>query len=145
MLIKGYINQPCGETPTNLRMGVPTLTTNFASLTVTHSETQRKIEFNSTNQTTRDASELEDLLEAQPQRFAVLRINADSHNGWDTYQFYGSLNMWWLNRKPHAIPNSFDFVVVEIRKTSMLPNIRGNAINALLGLHPPNSIHFNNM
>jgi hypothetical protein len=42
--------------------------------------------------------------------------------------------MWWLNRKQQAaIPDSFDTLVEEIRKTSMLPNILDDPINALLG------------
>jgi hypothetical protein len=41
MLIRGYINQLCGETPTDLRMEVPAPTINFASLSVTLIETQR--------------------------------------------------------------------------------------------------------
>jgi hypothetical protein len=42
MSIKGYINRLCGETPTDLRMGVQAPTTNFAGLSVILSETQRK-------------------------------------------------------------------------------------------------------
>jgi hypothetical protein len=74
----------------------------------------------------RDPRKLEDLLEAQPQRFAMLGINADSYNVivWVTYQLFGPLNTWWLNRTQQTtIPDSFDTSVEEIRKTSMLPNI----------------------
>jgi hypothetical protein len=39
----GHINHLCGETPTKLRTGIPAPTTNFASLTVTLTETQHKI------------------------------------------------------------------------------------------------------
>jgi hypothetical protein len=46
MLMRGYINQLCGETPTDLRMGVPAPTTNFVGLTVTLTETQRKVAIN---------------------------------------------------------------------------------------------------
>jgi hypothetical protein len=42
MLIKGYLNQPCGETPTDLRMGVPVPTTDFVGLSVILTKTQRK-------------------------------------------------------------------------------------------------------
>jgi hypothetical protein len=35
MLIKGYINQLCGEKPTDVRMGLPALATNFVGLSVT--------------------------------------------------------------------------------------------------------------
>jgi hypothetical protein len=35
MLIRGYINQLFGHTPTNLRMGALVPTTNFAGLPVT--------------------------------------------------------------------------------------------------------------
>jgi hypothetical protein len=80
MLIKGYINYLCGKAATDLRMGVPAPATNFAGLSVTLTETHRKIAINFIYHTSRDARELEDRLEAQPQRFAMLRINADSHN-----------------------------------------------------------------
>jgi hypothetical protein len=52
MLIMGYINQLCGETPTDLRiMGVPARATNFVGLTVTLTDTQRKTAINApTNQ-----------------------------------------------------------------------------------------------
>jgi hypothetical protein len=46
MLIKGYFNQLCGETPIDLRMGVPATTTKFASVEVTRIETQRKATIN---------------------------------------------------------------------------------------------------
>jgi hypothetical protein len=44
--------------------------------------------------------------------------------------------MWWLNRKQqYTIPDStIDTMIEEIRKTSLLLNIRDDAINALLGL-----------
>jgi hypothetical protein len=60
MLIKGHINNMCGETPTDLRMGIPAPTTNFDGLTVTLIETQRKAANNSRYQSRRDARELED-------------------------------------------------------------------------------------
>jgi hypothetical protein len=66
----------------------------------------------------------------------MLGITADLHTVvvWVTSQFSGSLNCWWLNRKQHvAIPYSLDYVVVEIRKTSLHPYIRDDAINATLG------------
>jgi hypothetical protein len=46
MIIKGYINWLCGETPTDLRMGVPVPTTNFDGLSLTVNETQRKAAIN---------------------------------------------------------------------------------------------------
>jgi 8-oxo-dGTP pyrophosphatase MutT (NUDIX family) len=42
LLIRGYINQLCGQTPTDLRMGAPIPTTHFDGLPVTLTETQRK-------------------------------------------------------------------------------------------------------
>jgi hypothetical protein len=48
MFIKGCVNQLCGETPTNLRIGVPVPLTNFAGLCVTPTETQRKAAINHT-------------------------------------------------------------------------------------------------
>jgi hypothetical protein len=136
MLIRGYINL-CVETPTDLRKGVTAPTTNFVGLTGTLTATHRNATINFPYQSGRDARELEDWLEEQPQRFAMLGINADSYNDvvWVTTQLCAPLISWWLNRKHHAsIPYSFGSLVVEIRKTSLLPNIRDDAINALLGL-----------
>jgi hypothetical protein len=49
--------------------------------------------------------------------------------------FFGHMNSLWLYRKHHAsIPDTFDSLVTEIRKTSLLPNIRDDAINAMIGL-----------
>jgi hypothetical protein len=123
--------------PTDLRMGIPAPTANFDGLTVTFTEMQRKAAINSPYQFDRDARELEDRLEAQPQRFAMLGINDDSNNlvVWVMSQFSGPLNTWWLNRKQqYAIPYSFNTLVEEIRKTSMLPKIRDDAIKVVLGL-----------
>jgi hypothetical protein len=67
----------------------------------------------------------------------MLGVNADSYNTvvWVMSQFLGPPKSWWLHRKEHAtIQDSFDSLLVEIRKTSMLPNIWDDAINALLGL-----------
>jgi hypothetical protein len=125
MLIKGYINQLCGETPTNSCMGVLAPTTHFIGLTVSLTETQRKAAINSMYQTYHDARELEDCLEAQPLRFAMLGINADPYNAivWVTSKFSRPLNIWWLNRKQHVcIPYSFESLVGVIRKTSLLPS-----------------------
>jgi hypothetical protein len=99
MLIKGYINQLCGETPTDLRMGAVACTPNYASLIVTLTETQRKAAINSTYQIGREARELEEKLQAQPQRFAMLGIHDDSYNAvvWVTSQVSCPLNSWWLN------------------------------------------------
>jgi hypothetical protein len=45
------------------------------------------------------------------------------------------LNGWWLYRKQQgAISATFDLLVAELRKTSMLSNIQDDAINALLSL-----------
>jgi hypothetical protein len=120
-----------------VRHRVPPPTTNFVGLTITLTKTRRKAAINSRYQTCHDTRELEDWLEAQPQRFAMLGINADSYNFvvWVTSQFSGPVNSWWLNRKqPFAIQDSFDILAENIRETSMLPNIRDDAINALLGL-----------
>jgi hypothetical protein len=43
---------------------------------------------------------------------------------WITSQFFGPPNSLWLNRKHQgAIPTTFDLLVAELRKTSLLPNI----------------------
>jgi 8-oxo-dGTP pyrophosphatase MutT (NUDIX family) len=80
MVSRGDINHMCGETPTDLRMGISAPTTNFAALTLILIETQRKAAISFRYQYGRDASELEEWLEAQPQRFAMLGIDADSYN-----------------------------------------------------------------
>jgi hypothetical protein len=137
MLIRGYINQLRGHTPTDLRMGVPAPKTNFASVSVTLTETQRKDAINSKFQSGREPRELEEWLEAQPQRFAMLGITIDSYDAvvWVTSQFFGPMNSLWLNRKQQAaIPDSFDSLVEELRQTSLLPNIRDDAIYAVLGV-----------
>jgi hypothetical protein len=73
LLIHGHINQLCGETPTDLRVGMPMPTRNLTGLHVTLTETQRKAAINSPLESGRDANELEDWLEAQPQRFSNAR------------------------------------------------------------------------
>jgi hypothetical protein len=60
LLIRGYINQMCGETPTDLRVGTPMPTRNLAELPMTRTETQRKAAINSPFQTGSDARNLED-------------------------------------------------------------------------------------
>jgi hypothetical protein len=137
LLIRGYVNQLCGETPTDLRVGMPIPTTNLVGLHVTLTETQRKAAVNSPFQSRLDARDLEDRLEAQHQRFLLLGIAADSYDSvvWVTSQFIGHLNGWWLNRKVQAaIPSTFDLLVAELRKTTFLPNIQDDAINAMLNL-----------
>jgi hypothetical protein len=104
LLIRGNINQLCGQTATDLRMGAPLPTTNFARLPVILTETQRKDAINSPMQSSRFPRELEEWLEAQPQRFVLLGIVADSYDAviWAITQFCGPLNSWWLNRRQHA-------------------------------------------
>jgi hypothetical protein len=118
-------------------MEIPAPTTNFVGLTVTLTETQRKAAINSRYQSSRDARELEDWLDAQRQRFAMLGINVESYNAivWVTSQYSEPQSNWWLNRKHKAaIPHSFGTLVEEIRKTSLLPNIRDDTIYAQLEL-----------
>jgi hypothetical protein len=78
LLIRGNINQLCGEIPTDLRVGMPMPTRNLAGLPVTLTETQRKAANDSPFQSGGNARDLEDKLEAQPQRFLLLGITADS-------------------------------------------------------------------
>jgi hypothetical protein len=137
MLIRGYINQLCGKTPTDVRVGTPMPTSNLAGLPVTLTETQRKAAINSPFQSGDNARNLEDWLEAQPQHFLLLGITADSYDSviWVTSQFSGHLSGWWLNRKVQAaIPSTIDMLVAELRKTTFLPNIQDDAIKALLNL-----------
>jgi hypothetical protein len=112
-------------------------TRNLVGLLVTLTGTQRKAAINSPFKSGSNARNLEDWLEAQPQRFLLLGITADSYDSiiWVTSQFYGYLNGWWLNRKVQAaITSTFDLLVVELRKTTFLPNIQDDAINAMLNL-----------
>jgi hypothetical protein len=135
LLIRGYINQLCGHTSTDLRMGAPIPTTNFDGLPVTLTETQRKAAINSPLQSGLFPRELQEWLAAQ--RFVLLGIIADSYDAmiWVTSQFSGPLNIWWLNRKHQAaIPTTFDMLVAELRKTFMLPNIQDDAIDAMLNI-----------
>jgi hypothetical protein len=94
LLIRGYINQLSGQTPTYLRMGAPMPTTNFVGLHVTLIETRHKATVNSPLQFGRFPRELEDWLEAQPQLFLLLCITADSYDSmiWVTSQFSRPLN-----------------------------------------------------
>jgi hypothetical protein len=98
LLIRGYINQLCGETPTDLRVGIPMPTTNLAGLPVTLTDTRRKAAVNFPFQSGKDPRELEDWLEAQLHRFLLLGITDDSYDSviWVTSQFFGHLNGWWL-------------------------------------------------
>jgi hypothetical protein len=112
---------------------------------VTLTETQRKAAINSPFQSGSNARDLEDWLEAQPQRFLLLGITADSYDSviWVTSQFSGHLNGWWLNRKVQAaIPSTYDQLVAELRKTTFLPNIQDDAINALLNLTQSNTMSY---
>jgi hypothetical protein len=107
-------------------MGAPVPTTNFVDVPVTLIETQRKAAINPKFQSDREPRELEDWLEAQPKHFVLLGIIAKSYDAVIrvTSQFSGPLNNWWLDRKQHAaIPSTFDVLVEELRKTSLLPNI----------------------
>jgi hypothetical protein len=104
---------------------------------VTLTGTQRKATINSPFQSSENARNLENWLEAQPQRFLLLGITVDSYDSviWVSSQFVGHRNGWWLNRKVQAaIPSTFDMLVAELRKTIFLPNIQDDAINAMLSL-----------
>jgi hypothetical protein len=104
---------------------------------VSLTETQRKAAINSPFQSSDNASNLKDWLEAQPKRLLLLGMTADSYDSviWVTSQFSGNLNGWWTNRKVQvAIPSTFDLIVAELRKTTFLPNIQDDAINTLLNL-----------
>jgi hypothetical protein len=73
----------------------------------------------------------------QPQRCVMLGISLDSYNVvvWVMSQFCDPLNNKWLDRKLQStIPNNFESLVIEIRKMSMLPNIRDDGTDSLIGL-----------
>jgi ADP-ribose pyrophosphatase YjhB (NUDIX family) len=80
LLIRGYINQLCGETPADLRVGTPMPMRSLVGLPMTLTETQRKAAINSPFQSGENARNLEDWLEAQSQRFLLLGITADSYD-----------------------------------------------------------------
>jgi hypothetical protein len=118
-------------------MGVPALTTNFVGFNVTFTETLRKAAINALYRSCQDARMLEEWLQMQPQRFVMLGIYADSYNDvlWVSSQVFEPLNCWLLNLNQHAsILDYVDSLVAEIRKTSLLPNIRDYATNAMFGL-----------
>jgi hypothetical protein len=80
MLVKGYNNQRCGETPIDVRMGIPANTMNVDRLSVTETEMRRKAAINAPYQFRKDPRKLEDWLEMQPRRFVTLGINTNSYN-----------------------------------------------------------------
>jgi glyceraldehyde-3-phosphate dehydrogenase/erythrose-4-phosphate dehydrogenase len=80
MMIKGYINELCGEKLTDLRMRVPTHTTNVAGMSVTMIETQQKAAISAPYQHGQELRKLAGWLEMSPQRFVILGINPDSYN-----------------------------------------------------------------
>jgi hypothetical protein len=102
-LIKGYINKLFGETPNDLRMGIPAPTTNFVGISVILTKTQRKVAINETYQYRQNTRKLEEWLEMQPRCFVMMGINPDSCNAvvWVTSQLAGAMNNWWLVRKRH--------------------------------------------
>jgi hypothetical protein len=57
-MIKGYINQLSGETPTDLRVGVPPPTNNYVGLSVTLTETQLEAAINAPYQSRQEARKL---------------------------------------------------------------------------------------
>ena len=120
-------------------------THNFAGLSVTLTETQRKAAITSPYQNGLVPNVLEDWLEAQPQRFIMLGITADSYDAvfWVTSQFAGLLGGWWLNRKDRPpIPSTYNELVEEIRKSTFLPNIQDDAITALLSFTQSNTMSY---
>jgi hypothetical protein len=75
----------------------------------------------------------------------MLGITADSYDSVIrvTSQFSGHLNGWWLNRKTQAaIPSTYDELVAEVRKTTFLPYIQDDAINALLNPTQSNTMSY---
>jgi hypothetical protein len=145
LLIRGHINRLSGEMPTDLRMRMPMPSQNLARLPVTLTETQRKAAINSPLQTGRIANGLENWLEVQPQRFLMLGITADSYDLVIrvTSQFSGHLNGWWLNHKTQAaISSTYDELVAELRRTTFLPNIQDDEINALLNFMQSNTMTY---
>jgi hypothetical protein len=67
----------------------------------------------------------------------MLGIKLDSHNVivWVTSQFSYALISRWLNRKRQAtISDTFDSLIIGIRKTSLLPDIRDDS-NAFYAIY----------
>ena len=120
-------------------------TRNLDGLPVTLTKTQRKAAITSPHQNGQVPHVLEDWLEARPQRFLMLGISPDTYDSviWVTSQFSGHLNGWWLNRKTQPpIPATYDELVTELRKTTFLPNIQDDAINALLSFTQSNTMSY---
>jgi hypothetical protein len=119
-------------------MGLPAPTTKFTSLEVTLTETRRRAAIDAPYHSRQCARKLEGWLEMQHPRFVMREFNAYSYNVvvWVTSQFFGPMNIWWLNHKQHApSPDTFDSLVTKIRKTCVLANNRRDEkINAMLGL-----------
>jgi hypothetical protein len=116
-------------------MGDPAPTTNFVDLSVPPTETQRKATSNSPYQF--GQYPLVDWLEMQPQRLVMLGIKPDWYNVvvGVTYQFSGPLKIWLLDSKRKTtILGTFDSLVIEIRNTSLTPNIRDEAITIAIQL-----------
>jgi hypothetical protein len=135
IFVKGYVNMMCGETPTDLRMEVPAPISDFVGQNVTLTETHRMAATNATYQFGQNARNLEDWLEMQ--RFVMLGIKADSYNAVDgvTSQFSGPLESLWLYRKlKSTIQDTFESLVTKMCKTSLLLNIRDDAINSFMPL-----------
>jgi hypothetical protein len=126
----------------------PAYLTNFVELSVILIETQRKAAIVTTYQSGQDARKLEQWLDMPQQRFVMLGIDLDSLiqcrvlSGILAMKLSRPLNNWWLNRRLHGnIRNSFESLVTSIRKKSMLPNIRDDAINSMIG-HAQNTLRY---
>jgi hypothetical protein len=75
----------------------------------------------------------------------MLGITANSYDAvfWVTSQFSGHLGGWWLNRKNQPpIPSTYNELVEELRKSTFLPNIQDDAINALMNFMQSNTMSY---
>jgi hypothetical protein len=88
MEMQGHINHMCGEMPTDIRKRVLVPFTNYVGL-ISLTMTPRKAAAQSPLQNIREARQLEDWLETQPQLISTMDTNPDSYNAvlWVTTWF----------------------------------------------------------
>jgi hypothetical protein len=102
-------------------MGAHAPATNFGGLHVTLTDTQRNVAIDSKFQSIQDLNHANLKNGSRHNRNVsscseLLLILTYDALKWVTSQFYGPLNIWWLNRKQRAaIPATFDLLVAELR------------------------------
>jgi hypothetical protein len=80
-------------------------------------------------------------MEFQPQSFLMLGPYPDISSAviWVTSQFGGPTIKWWLNANIRGqVPRTFTKLVESLKKTTLMSDIRDNAINSLMALNQVN-------